>query len=429
DPGFTTGAKSVASTIQESVLDIKFLGGSDTTNVVLKFSIPEHPGLDFVLKFYPRVAFNTARFLNDLLAKARFRSFARLLASCDYQVSALQSMFRSAGDGTFFDEIERTTSSMNIPVNRFFPFMHIISFIPGVGDGGLPFWNSAIETPARENGVDQDILDLAAKLGKTIVGFHDALEEKSKQPALQDEQQRTAMIAAIKSQLSVARSFLADYASKIPENLAGTWSDLGEKLDFDAISKRAIPSFEEIRDTPRQYIHQDLHMGQLMYIDRLKEFLILDLEGDPQLPWRERIESYHVEKDLASLVRSLSYIKIAVIKTILEKKFTNIEEYILNFKVLFPLLFLFTSRTPGFLLPGIDPSIESEIQHLVKVLNDWEEQVRKTILSTYQQQREINLKLIEFYTLQRIMNEITYEIKFRPSNFFIPLIGLLELVS
>ena len=158
---------------------------------------------------------------------------------------------------------------------------------------------------------------------------------------------------------------------------------------------------------------------------------MLDLEGDPQLPWKERIDLYHVEKDVASLVRSLSYIKIAALKKSIEDTLHLDFNNDATFSLVYPLLFLCHHEpiaAPALLLQDAEPEIVDRLTSMVDTLNDWETKMKGTIIASYQETHTLDPGLLQFYTLQRILNEISYEIMFRPRNFFIPLIGLIELL-
>ncbi len=431
DPGFSSGVRSLRDMPDDDGVDPALLGGGDTTNIVIKFRIPASPGLDFVLKFYPRITFNTARYLNDMLASAKFHHFARLVATCDYQMETIQKFFHDSRGEPFYEQVKQTCESLNIPVNRFFPFIHLIQFIPGNGDGGMPFWNSAVDQLRKEGSppLDNDIVTIATKLGKTIAEFHAALQEKAMQIQKNAAIQLQEQVKKLESQFKQTSAHLTEYQASLPPEFSQMISGLLQLLDFQALAKKAVPDEAEYQKVDRQYIHQDLHMGQLMFIDALKEFSILDLEGDPQLPWNERLECSPVERDLASLIRSLSYIKIAVLRNHVERVFKEITEAIPRFNEVYPLLFLTSSNLAEFLYSRLGVPIGAAIRNIVKILNTWEDQIRDVILDTYTKERSINQRILFFYTLQRIMNEITYEIKFRPTNFLIPCVGLLELAE
>ncbi len=430
DPGYTRGMRSLGATPDDAGVDLAFLGGGDTTNIVIKFRTPSSPGLDFVLKFYPRIAFNTARYLNDMLASAKFHHFARLVAVCDYKMETVSRFFNDSKVGTYFEQVTLACAPLNVPVNRFFPFIHFIQFIPGNGDGGMPFWNSAINQ--HENGADppgNDIIDVATKLGETIAEFHQALQEKAVRSTEGGSAQLQKLVKNVTNQLNTTRAHLAVYQKSLPAEFSEMISCLMQLLDFQEIANEAVPDDTEYQKTARQYIHQDLHMSQLMFIDALKEFSILDLEGDPQLPWNERLECSPVERDLASLVRSLSYIKIAALRNHIEREFKNVAEMVPRFNEIYPLLFLTPSGLVDCLYSRLASTTKDAFGKLVKSLNAWEKNLQGIILGTYGKERPISPKILLFFTLQRILNEITYEIKFRPANFFIPFVGLLELVE
>lgn len=418
----------------ESDLEVSFLGDNDTTNIVMRFKIESSPDLDFILKFYPRIQFNTARFLNDMLSSSDFGSFARIMAACDYQREFVHEIFNITGQESFYEDVVAGIVQLNKEASIFYPFIHIFKFIHGNSDGGAPFWNSAI---GLFNEMDSDanvdtILELAKKLGISVAKFHGALGSRTDNPAF-IKSQRSKMIAKIKDQLRVACTFLKENneITGLPDLFSSARSWLIRMMDFTLISKQLIPPENQFTEAPRQYIHQDLHMGQFIFMEQEQEFIVLDLEGDPQIPWYERVDLYHVEKDIASLVRSLSYIKIAALKNVFENIFHLEVSNETVFSFLHPLLFLLEHDSINvleILFPIADQAFLDRLSGIIEALNNWEAKMGAMIVASYQEFHQLNPQLLHFYTLQRILNEISYEIKFRPGNFFIPLIGIIELL-
>jgi hypothetical protein len=433
DPAFHA-AMSNEDILTENDVEIKFLGGSDTTNIVMLFSIGQSPDLAVIVKFYPRIQFNTARFLNDKLSAGKFESCAQILATCDYNDDFLQVLFESADLGRLHDDVVAEAARLSSEASTFYPFMHFFKFIHGDSDGGAPFWKSAIGLfDEADNDVANDaILDLAKKLGISVMQFHAALSSRNDDPG-KAALQRSRMIAKIEDQLRIACTFLKDNdeISKLTGDFAGTWSWLSGLMDFTRVSNQVIPRETRFIESPRQYIHQDLHMGQFIFNDLTQEFIVLDLEGDPQIPWEERIDLYHVEKDMASLVRSLSYIKIAALKHVLVNTLNvNIDEDA-PISFLYPLFFLMAhEQIPVAEILGLpmDHALHKIIRDTIETLNTWETRMRAAIMESYQEFHELDPQLFRFYTFQRILNEISYEIKFRPRNYFIPCVGLVEIL-
>jgi maltose alpha-D-glucosyltransferase/alpha-amylase len=73
----------------------------------------------------------------------------------------------------------------------------------------------------------------------------------------------------------------------------------GELLDrIDELARRAAPGI-------KTRIHGDFHMGQVIVVDR--DVLIVDLEGETQLPFELRRRKQPPLRDVAGLLRSLDY--------------------------------------------------------------------------------------------------------------------------
>jgi hypothetical protein len=429
DPGFASRVCNAGNSVRESSVETRFLGGGDTTNIVVKFTVASTPGFDHVLKFYPRLVFNTARFLNDMLASANFHSYARLLATCDYPSNTLHKIFRDADEASYLERVKQACAPLNSSATTFFPFIQLTQLLHGDGDGGMPFWKSAITQLETNGGPSPEILGLATTMGRIIFEFHDALNKSPQVIGGTAETQNRSSISRIKDQVPRAHAFLQQYKTNVPESCMSLFEHISKSCDFTIFAKKIFLDETSLHAVPRQYIHQDLHMGQLMFADENKEFYVLDLEGDPQLDWRDRLSCYPVERDVASLIRSLSYIKIGALRSILERDFTNIKDKIPRFSELYPLMFLFPFMDVSPLLPGVDAATVERLQAIVKRFNYWETRIRATLLASYTEHRKISTKMLDFSTLQRTMNELSYEMKYRPANFFIALVGLLELVN
>ncbi|MBY8982366.1 MAG: hypothetical protein KGD57_05425 [Candidatus Lokiarchaeota archaeon] len=164
-----------------------------------------------------------------------------------------------------------------------------------------------------------------------------------------------------------------------------------------------------------QPIHQDLHMEQILYdkTDNNFNFYIIDLEGDPNFTFEEKQKKYPKERDIASFLRSLSYIKYNTFLGCVKNQFSgniynNPEEFLYDL--------FFTNKLK---------KNKKKIDELLKILNIWETE----LIARFFKNLDYDKKLIDYFLIDRIIHEINYEINFRPSKVIIPILGLKEYLN
>jgi maltose alpha-D-glucosyltransferase/alpha-amylase len=165
-----------------------------------------------------------------------------------------------------------------------------------------------------------------------------------------------------------------------------------------------------------QPVHQDLHMEQILYQKSKEEYkyYFIDFEGDPKLSLEEKKENFPIEKDLAAFLRSLSYIKFNMLLKLIEKFFLSNTEYRVPEEILYNLFFRKATRKAN-----------SKLDQILEIINVWEDKFMSKILKSI----DCNYTLINFFTIERIIYEINYEILFRPAMAIVPLLGLKELIE
>jgi len=172
----------------------------------------------------------------------------------------------------------------------------------------------------------------------------------------------------------------------------------------------------EKEDIEVQPVHQDLHMEQILYDkkDDSFNFYFMDFEGDPQLSSEEKKQKFPTEKDLASYLRSLSYIKFNTLLQYIERNIVDKEKYVVAEEILYSLFFRKGARDK-----------RKTLDILLKFLNKWESKIMNKFL------KDLNpsITLINYFTIERILHEVHYEMLFRPNKFIIPLLGLQEVIE
>lgn len=168
-----------------------------------------------------------------------------------------------------------------------------------------------------------------------------------------------------------------------------------------------------------QPIHQDLHMQKILYnkVNEEYEFCFIDFEGDPQLSLEEKKQKFPIEKDLGSFLRSLSYIKFNALLNFIEKKFIEKDEYRVPEEFLFRLYFRKAAKIS---------QKDKTLENILSLLNYWEFSMMNKI---FDKSINVDFTLISYFTIERALHELDYELLYRPNRLIIPILGLKELID
>jgi maltose alpha-D-glucosyltransferase / alpha-amylase len=194
--------------------------------------------------------------------------------------------------------------------------------IPNQGDG----WKMALDELARyyervpdakppaddsDRGVVEPYLQTAATLGRRTAQMHAALSTQSEDPAFHAEPMDAADSAKLaaafrehaRSVFEVLKHSIAHMADEFVDQAAQTLGQRKRLLDRFSTLDRLHASAVRIR------IHGDYHLGQVLAVE--DDFVILDFEGEPARPLSERRAKQLAVKDVAGMLRSLSYAAFA----------------------------------------------------------------------------------------------------------------------
>ncbi|MFX1238509.1 MAG: hypothetical protein ACFFAS_13755 [Promethearchaeota archaeon] len=197
-----------------------------------------------------------------------------------------------------------------------------------------------------------------------------------------------------------------------------------EQNDLYSETKRLLKNIPELinqlikkknlQEIKIQPIHQDLHMEQILYKEDDNKYILyfLDFEGDPQRPYEEKIKKNPIEKDYASFLRSFSYIRLNTFLNFI----TNTQKQ-KNLSIIPPEILCSVVLNQD--------SQWSKYKKIAEVLNFWEKKLSRIILKT----SPVNNSLINLFSIERILNELNYEILYRPKQLFIPILSLKTIIN
>ncbi|RKQ33613.1 1,4-alpha-glucan branching protein GlgB [Kocuria tytonis] len=152
-------------------------------------------------------------------------------------------------------------------------------------DDSRDAWAMAVDAATAE----RDFTDLARDLGATTARVHADLVAAFEPAAVDDD---------------ARRRFLEDLAGRI----RWAWESCGER--FAAFGPEVDALLEELSDTRQipalQRIHGDYHLGQVLHNDA-QGFRILDFEGEPLRPIKERVRPDVALRDVVGMLRSFDY--------------------------------------------------------------------------------------------------------------------------
>ena len=279
------------------------------------------------------------------------------------------------------------------------------SFVPNVGDG----WSYTMDylksffvaSLAGQKGLKHtSYLKEARLLGKRTAEMHKSFAKGTTEvfrpvPVKADD------LAAWRDQTTAQADKTIAVAKANVDRLTGDIKKRVESLinGRERIVARVTELLPAIADGQKTRFHGDYHLGQVV-LDKDGDFYILDFEGEPLRPITERQVKQSVLKDVAGMVRSFDYAAFGAVLL--------------------------------YVLP------ENREQAL-KLASQWQKQATDAFLEGYFEnmngcdslpaEKEITLKLLDLFVLEKALYEVIYEVANRPDWLAIPMNGLARLVN
>ncbi|MBY8986214.1 MAG: hypothetical protein KGD65_14145 [Candidatus Lokiarchaeota archaeon] len=390
-------------------LSISQLGKGNTTNILFLLNIrnkriPDQPSVSYVLKSYKNYAESIEPSMLFVLVKNKFPNTPKIYGTIKVRdketIGIIESVpnIGNLGD-IYWNElnamINNTFRSINNDFSKFSEKSQVSRLIN----------SNCVET-----------IKISADIGNFIRSLHKSL-------VLPEEEQYSLESVDSKIYLKNYTGLLDSMISELlghmthqPESAFFNLPKISSILiDIKDIIERFRIEFKEAK-IAIQPVHQDLHMEQILYDkkDNQYDFYFIDFEGDPQLSLDDKKGKFPVEKDLASFLRALSYIKFNNLLKFIEENITRKNKYEVPEEILYNLYFRRTARP-----------IAKVLDVIKDVLNVWESKLIGKIL------KNLNLSyvLITYFYIERALHELKYEILFRPNKIIVPVLGLKEIVE
>ncbi|MHA2288330.1 MAG: hypothetical protein ACXABG_06045 [Promethearchaeota archaeon] len=388
------------------------LGGGNTTNLLFLLNIsnikdPQHRDIAYVLKSYKEYSGSLEPRKLFVLVKNNFPNAPKIYGTIKIQ--------------------ERET-------------IGVLEDVPNKGNLGDIYWkelNDMIISLFSDKNVDLASLGEKEIMSANIKKYCADSLKVSETISLQIKQLHEALLLKddplYSRETVTSKDYLSSYSNKLNEmvnNIQNNMSKGSEGafykspkissilIDIKDVIERFLSEFE-VDQITIQPVHQDLHFQQILY-DKLSgnySFYFIDFEGDPQLSETQKKQKFPIEKDFGSFLRSLSYIKFNTLLNFIEREYVDKERFEVPAEFLYNLYFRKSS---------ISSQKHKKLEVALKLLNLWEDKLMGKIL-----EKSLNLSftLINYFTIERVLHELSYELLFRPGNIIIPLLGLKEIID
>ena len=284
--------------------------------------------------------------------------------------------------------------------------------IQGDVDGGYPFYRSL--NTYLNSGVEHSEISLASKLGVIIGELHIALNEKPGEDFFGAEPITTSDISVwsrrIEKMYTSALRRIDEYVAVIDKLDLRLEIEYWRKiLDSEAyrVVSEATSNLDLALELNKARIHQDLHLAQMIYTgDGVRDFIIVDFEGEPGRTEEERLMKEPVLRDMASMIRSFHYLSHAALMN----------------------TYNLTQHETSLRMLREDPTLEWRLRHIYAMTYSYiARMLGSSIISASERKITRNLwKYIHPWIVERAVYELYYESLYRPLWVSIPITGILE---
>jgi len=390
-------------------LTLNQLGKGNTTNMLFMLGIhnkrtPSQPPISYVLKSYKDYSVSLEPSTLFILVKNSFPNAPKIYGTI--KIRDIETIGIIESVPTIGNLGEIYWSELNTMINSVFKDMN---------KDYLEFSEkSRISKLINDNCIES--IKVSSDIGTYIKNLHKSLILPEEEIYSLESVSSNLYLKNYTDRLNSMISELLSHMTQQPESAFFNLPKISSILiDIKDIIEKFRSEFEE-RDIEIQPVHQDLHMEQILYnkVDNEYDYYFIDFEGDPQLSLEEKKGKFPVEKDLASFLRALSYIKFNTLLNFIEKNIIRKEKYEVSEEILYNLFFRRAARP-----------LNKVLDIILNVLNTWETKLMEKILKNL----NLNYVLITYFYIERALHELNYEILYRPNKIIIPVLGLIEIVE
>ncbi|MBY9017673.1 MAG: hypothetical protein KGD66_02475 [Candidatus Lokiarchaeota archaeon] len=384
-------------------LSLELLGGGNTTNMLFLLRIynkktPDQKPDTYVLKSYKEYAERIEPRTLYVLVKNNFPNAPKIYGMVDINgketIGILENVpnIGNLGD-IYWNELNQMVKSLFINIKE--DYSHLTN---------KETINDVIKDYCGES------LKVSEEIGIQIKNLHKALILKGDSQYFKE---------SVNSE-----EYLLDYTNKLNKVVSEIQQNIKSPkinsilIDITDIIEKFRSEFD-VEEITIQPVHQDLHMQQILYnkVNNSYKYYFIDFEGDPQLPIEEKKSRFPIEKDLGSFLRSLSYIKFNTLLNFIGEKIKDKHKFEVPEEILFS-IYLRKS--------AIITQKQKTLEVLLTLLNAWENKLMGKI---FDKSLKLHFTLINYYTMERALSELGYELLFRPNKIIIPILGLKEIID
>jgi maltose alpha-D-glucosyltransferase/alpha-amylase len=270
-------------------------------------------------------------------------------------------------------------------------------------------------TPVAQNGQPSDkvgddgfdhheiFLTRMRRLGVRTAEMHRAFATPIGEAAFEPEPVTPDDIAAwtsrARSSAEKALATLELEIARIPADLQSFARMLLGRRD-DLLARLEIPADFDFGDLVKTRFHGDFHLGQVLIV--ADDYMIVDFEGEPGRPLHERRRKSLPLIDVAGMLRSLNYAKVAGMRGV---NADRIEDT----RALEPFALDWERRSVDAFLTGYRETIAGS--------------------ASYPADPRQAQRLLELFVLEKAFYEMSYELANRPSWVRIPLEGIRAILA
>ncbi len=334
----------------------------------------------------PHPAIEMSRFLVE---RAGFANTPPLLATIEFELAGETSAL-----GVLFGFVRNQGDGWNQALD------YLTRYLDDALHGGGAVTGSAGHPPDLPD-PDHFFLTLARQLGIRTAELHRALAENAgADPAFRPEPIGRDDLAEWRDELESAAADMLSALDRARPGLPASTRDLAEQLlglPGGMVRRiRALVPAEMVAQKTRY--HGDFHLGQVIVVQN--DFFVVDFDGpQPLAPHRRKNSPL---RDVAAMIRSFDYAAATAVRQLAESR------------------------------PVAEPRI-------VELAETWRQRAvdgfraayRKSMrgCASYPANKKQASEMIAFFTLERAVQELSYELANRPSWADIPLKGILDLMA